>query len=196
VKVSIPAIILAAGASRRLGQPKQLLKIGVEFLIEHAIRLANEAGGAPVIVVLGAHYDLIRPSISLKGAIEVFNDQWQQGIASSIQAGIHSLDVFSQAAPGVLILSCDQPRLTAMHLRALIETFAAQSEPAIVASTYAGVQGVPAVFPRNLFPDLLALQGDKGARALLARPSCPVIGIPFDGGEVDIDEPGDLARLK
>jgi CTP:molybdopterin cytidylyltransferase MocA len=194
-------VILAAGASRRLGQPKQLLKLGGEFLIEHAIRLANEAGAKPVILVLGAHSDSIRPFIALNGAIEIFNDQWEQGIASSIRAGIHGLEIRERdepadAAPGVLILSCDQPRLTAAHLRALIETFSARSEPVIVASTYAGVQGVPAVFPRCAFTDLVALQGDKGARALLVEPPCPVIGIPFDGGEVDIDHPGDMAELE
>jgi molybdenum cofactor cytidylyltransferase len=195
VTLSIPAVILAAGASRRLGQPKQLVALGDEVLIEHAIRLAMEAGATPIIAVLGAHFDLIRSSSSLKDAIEVFNAQWEQGIASSIHAGIHSLDEFAQTAAGVLVLGCDQPRLTAAHLRALIETFAAQSEPMIVASTYAGVQGVPAVFPRCVFNELLALQGDRGARALLVRPPRPLIALPFEGGEVDIDEPGDLAQL-
>jgi molybdenum cofactor cytidylyltransferase len=95
-----------------------------------------------------------------------------------------------------LILSCDQPRLTAGHLRALIDTFAAQTDPSIVASAYAGVHGVPAVFPRLVFPDLLALRGDKGARALLVQPPCPLIALPFPGGEVDVDEPADLAGIE
>jgi molybdenum cofactor cytidylyltransferase len=94
-----------------------------------------------------------------------------------------------------LILSCDQPRLSAAHLRALIEAFAVQSQPTIVASAYAGVHGVPAVFPRRVFADLLALKGDKGARALLVKPLCPVIALAFEGGEEDIDQPGDLAQL-
>jgi molybdenum cofactor cytidylyltransferase len=65
-----------------------------------------------------------------------------------------------------------------------------------VASTYAGVRGIPAVFPREAFPDLLALRGDKGARSLLMRPPCPLITLPFEGGEVDIDQPDDLEQLQ
>jgi molybdenum cofactor cytidylyltransferase len=77
----------------------------------------------------------------------------------------------------------------------LIEAFIAQNQPAIAASAYAGVHGIPAVFPRSMFAKLLALRGDKGARALLNNPPCPVIALAFEGGEVDIDEPGDLAKL-
>ncbi len=192
----VPAIVLAAGASQRLGQPKQLLVYHGEFLIERAIRLANEAGASPVIAVLGAHYEIICASIAMNDAILAINDKWVEGIASSIHAGLRTLDAVAGGASGVLILSCDQPRLTAGHLRGLIETFTAQAEPAIVASAYAGVHGVPAIFPRSMFADLLALQGDKGARSVLVHPPCPLIALPFIGGEVDIDQPGDLAQLE
>ena len=116
MSASIPAIVLAAGASRRLGQPKQLLKLDGETLVERAVRLANEAGAAPVIAVLGAHYQAIRAAVALEGAIHILNDEWEQGIASSIRAGIDALDAIAREASGVLILSCDQPRLTAGHL--------------------------------------------------------------------------------
>lgn len=193
--MSVPAIILAAGASRRLGQPKQLIEFGAETLIERAIRLANEAGAAPVIVVLGAHFEIICASIVLNETILSLNDQWERGIATSIHSGLRTLDAVAKDASGVLIMSCDQPRLSAAHLRALIENFIAQPQPAIAASAYAGVHGIPAIFPRSLFAELLALRGDKGARALLNNPPCPVIALAFEGGEVDIDEPGDLAKL-
>jgi molybdenum cofactor cytidylyltransferase len=98
--------------------------------------------------------------------------------------------------PGVLILGCDQPRLTAGHLRALLAAFAAQASPAMAASAYAGVRGIPAVFPRMVFPQLLALRGDQGARALLLRSTCPLIELSFPGGEVDIDMPADLGQLE
>jgi CTP:molybdopterin cytidylyltransferase MocA len=192
---SIPAIVLAAGASRRLGQPKQLLVYQGEFLIERAIRQANEAGAAPVIAVLGAHFEIICASVALNDAILSINDRWEKGIASSIHAGLKTLDAAAKGASGVLILSCDQPRLSAAHLRALIEAFIARNQAAIVASAYAGVHGVPAVFPRSVFADLLALRGDHGARALLVEPPCAAIALAFEGGEVDIDQPGDLARL-
>jgi len=195
MSVSIPAIVLAAGASQRLGQPKQLLPYQGEFLIERAIRVAKEAGAEPVIAVLGAHFEIICASIALNDVILSINERWEQGIASSIHSGLKALDAVAMGAPGVLILSCDQPRLTAAHLRALIEAFTAQNQPAIVASAYVGVHGVPAVFPRSVFANLLALKGDKGARALLVKPPCNLIVLAFEGGEVDIDQPGDLAQL-
>jgi molybdenum cofactor cytidylyltransferase len=196
VNTQVAAIVLAAGASRRLGQPKQLLMHGGETLLGRAIRLANEAGATPVLTVLGAHSEIICASVVWNHAIAVINGHWEQGIATSIHAGLDSLDAAAPGAKATLILSCDQPRLTAGHLRALIESFAAQNEPSIVASAYAGVLGVPAVFPRLVFPDLLALRSDKGARALLAQPPCPLIALPFPGGEVDVDEPADLAGIE
>jgi molybdenum cofactor cytidylyltransferase len=93
-------------------------------------------------------------------------------------------------------MTCDQPRLTAVHLRALLGVFDAQAEPSVVASAYAGAVGIPAAFPRSIFPRLRQLQGDQGARSLLVNPPCPMIAVKFAGGEVDIDEPADLARLE
>jgi CTP:molybdopterin cytidylyltransferase MocA len=197
VKGSVAAIVLAAGASRRLGQPKQLLMHGGETLLMRAVRLANQAGATPVLTILGANIEAIRDSVGLvPNSIPVINDKWEQGISTSIYAGLKSLNEVAPNAPGALILSCDQPRLGADHLRTLIQTFLAQSEPTIVASTYSDVVGIPAVFPRLAFPHLLALRGDKGARALLIDPPCPLIAIPFPGGEVDIDRPEDLKQLE
>ena len=189
----VAAIVLAAGASRRLGQPKQLLMLEGETLLARSVRLACEGGAAPVLVVVGANAELIGAVVPVGRAYVVMNEEWDQGIASSIHAGLKALDAGTR---GVLILACDKPRLSADHLRGLIETFAAQSQPTIVASNYAGVVGIPAVFPREAFPHLLALSGDKGARALLMQPPCPLIALPFDGGEVDIDQPDDLAQLQ
>ncbi len=192
----VAAIILAAGASRRLGQPKQLVPVDGEPLLARALRLAKEAGAEPVIAVLGAHAELIRPAISFDGAVLVVNDRWQQGMATSIHAGLHALATHAPESDAALILACDQPRLTADHLRSLLAVHAAKAEPSIVASAYAGTTGTPAIFPRQVFPRLLALRGDKGARALLADPPCPLIAVPFEGGEIDIDLPSDLERLR
>jgi molybdenum cofactor cytidylyltransferase len=192
----VAAMVLAAGASRRLAQPKQLLRHEGETLLNRAVRLANEAGAEPVLVVLGADAERIQAAVALHKTITVFNTQWEMGMATSIHAGLHALQEIAPGVAGVLILSCDQPRLRAAHLRVLIESFAANLEPVIVASAYAGVHGVPAVFPRLVFEELFALRGDQGARALLLRPPCPLIALPFEGGEVDIDEPGDLVYLE
>lgn len=193
--MSVDALILAAGGSRRLGRPKQLLELQGEILLERAIRLATEAGAVRVFAVLGACFEVISASVRFSGAIPVINDRWQQGIASSILAGLHAMDSSGPKPSGVLVMSCDQPRLTADHLRALIDVFNAQTEPAIIASAYAGVHGVPAIFPRAVFPHLMSLSGDKGARALLAKPPCTLIAHEFPGGEIDIDLPADLAHL-
>jgi molybdenum cofactor cytidylyltransferase len=191
----IAAIILAAGESRRLGQPKQLLAYRGQTLLERAIRLANEAGASPVLVVLGANFATISAAIRSSNAIQVHNDRWRQGIASSIEAGIRALSVCALEAEGVLLMGCDQPRLTAEHLRALITAFTHQSAAVIAASTYGGVRGVPAVFPRVTFAELHSLRGDKGARSVIESELCPVVAKEFPGGEVDIDSPEDLALL-
>ena len=196
MNASVAAIVLAAGASRRLGQPKQLLRYGGETLLERVNRLASEAGAAPVITVLGANFEMICASVVLVNSVLSINDRWEQGVATSILTGLKTLDEVAPNAEGALILSCDQPRLTSDLLRTLIETFAAQAEPSIVASAYANVVGIPALFPRIAFPHLLALRGDRGARALLLEPPCPLIAMPFPDGEVDIDQPGDLGWLQ
>lgn len=195
IQMTVPAIILAAGASSRLGQPKQLVGIQGETMLERALRLAREAGAAPVLAVLGANFASICASISFEGSIPVLNDQWEQGISSSIHAGLNEADVRAPGSPGALVMTCDQPRLTAEHLRALLAAFDAQTAPSIIASSYAGTQGIPAVFPRSAFHALHALRGDKGARGVIKKPPCHVVGLPFDGGEVDIDLPSDLAQL-
>jgi CTP:molybdopterin cytidylyltransferase MocA len=194
--MSIAAIVLAGGSSRRLGQPKQLLMQGGETLIERAIRLAMEAGAAPLLAVLGAHREVICAAVEFSHAIVVVNEEWERGLATSIHAGLRALDEMDAHIAGVLVMTCDQPRLTASHLRSLMNAFAEQPEPAIVASAYGGSQGVPAVFPRLAFPGLRKLEGDKGARVLLSQPPCPVIALPFDGGDLDIDLPSDLAHLE
>ena len=197
MNASVAAIVLAAGASRRLGQPKQLLMHGGETLLERAIRLAGEAGATPVFVVLGANFEAICASAPLiNTSIPVINERWGEGISTSIFAGLRALDAGAPDAKGTLILGCDQPHLIAAHLRLLIEGFAAQAEHTIVASAYGGVLGIPAAFPRQAFAALRALRGDKGARALLLEPPCALISVPFSGGEIDIDEPGDLTRLE
>ena len=137
----LAAIILAAGASRRLGQPKQLVRLGEETLLERAIRVAAEAGCAPVIVVLGASSAQILAQSSLAPAIIVLNSAWEEGMASSIRLGIGSLAPGTTAA---LLMTCDQPAVTAAHLRRL--ALEAPEEP--VASAYSERRGVPGVSSR------------------------------------------------
>ena len=196
VPMSVAAIVLAAGASRRLGQPKQLVMLKGERLLEHALRVSKEAGATPVVVVLGAHQDAIRAAIRFEDAIVLVNEDWEKGLATSIHSGLRAVDDIEAKPAGVLLLSCDQPRLTADHLRSMIARFEDEFAPTIIASAYGEVKGVPAIFPREAFPALRALDGDRGARGVILRPPCAVITFPFEGGEVDIDLPRDIAKLE
>lgn len=193
--MTIPALILAAGASRRLGRPKQLIEFEGETLLNRTIRLARGAGADPVFLVLGAHFEEIRRTVPLQQVALVHNDEWKTGMASSIRAGLRALALGAPAAKGVMLLTCDQPRLSVVHLRDLLEPYTEKKAP-IMASTYGGTRGTPAVFPREVFGRLSALEGDKGARSILVHPPCALIEVEFPGGEVDIDVPADLGHLE
>jgi len=194
--MAVPAIILAAGASRRLGQPKQLVQVGGETLLSRTIRVAREAGADPVFVVMGANGSLLAEQLDLSQVTTVMNPDWEQGIASSIQAGIRALLQVEAGATAALLLVCDQPRLTSEHLIALVGAYEQAGEVRIVASRYAGIAGIPAIFPASQFAGLTALQGDTGARHLLRETKFQMTMIDFEGGEMDIDSPGDLAAIK
>lgn len=191
----VPAIVLAAGASTRLGQPKQLLRLpefGGETLLERVALLAHEAGAAPVYVVLGFHAEIIMRETAQSNFRVLQNTDWTEGMSSSLRLGIRTIMSEIPAASGVLLLVCDQPALTGEHLRQLLGSHQAQPEH-IIASSYAGRSGVPAVIPRTQFAKLLMLHGDQGARAILRASDVPTTEIPFPGGEWDIDIPDDLA---
>ncbi|HEX7730491.1 MAG TPA: nucleotidyltransferase family protein [Terracidiphilus sp.] len=193
--MQVAAVILAAGASRRLGQPKQLLQLNGETLLARAVRIASEAGAEPVFAVLGAHAEEMQSALATSSARILLNAEWQSGLASSVRVGVLAVQQHPPAADGVLLMNCDQPRLNAAHLRALLAAFAAQAGQGIAASSYSGARGVPAIFPRALFGQLQQLTGDKGARALLMQSAQPVALVPFAGGDLDIDTPDDLAHL-
>ncbi len=196
--IPVPAILLAAGASTRLGQPKQLLRLpafGSETLLDRAVALARAAGAAPIFVVLGAHAEKIHLECELLDCIVMHNEAWTEGMASSLRVGIAAVLENAPAATGALVLVCDQPGLSEEHLRSLLAAHQADADR-IVASRYAGRTGVPAVFPRALFASLLELRGDQGARALLQQAGTAVHAINFPGGELDLDLPDDVERLQ
>jgi len=176
--------VLAAGASRRLGTPKQLVRLGAETLLERTVRVAREADLNPILGVVPTDL-LIEPSPT--GMIRVFNQNSVEGIASSIRAGLRALASDGATFPGVVILACDQPAVTSGHLREL-----ANGGSDIVASAYGGRKGVPAYFPSTVFQALLALHGDLGARDLLLNARA----ILLTRGELDIDTIEDLEKAR
>jgi CTP:molybdopterin cytidylyltransferase MocA len=182
----ISAVVLAAGASTRLGEPKQLLVIDGESLLERAVRTAREAGCSPVVVVLGAAYVEVLGNSLLGDAVPVINDEWKEGMASSIRLGVRTLGFIAKEAEGVLLMTCDQPAVTVQHLQRVM------AKQEVNASRYAERNGVPAYFPKKFFAELMALSGDAGARGLLAQARFEVLA----HGELDIDTPDDLARAR
>ncbi len=175
-------IVLAAGASTRLGSPKQLVRLGAETLLERAVRIAREAGCAPVVVVLGANAAAVLAACSLGDAVIVINADWAEGMSASIACGVAAVE---GEVDSVILMACDQPSVTPAHLRAL------QATGSMTASAYADRRGIPAFFPAAAFDDLLELHGDQGARALLK--SARSVGL--SGGEIDIDTIQDVAKL-
>ncbi|NBD13895.1 MULTISPECIES: NTP transferase domain-containing protein [Corallococcus] len=186
----VAIVVLAAGGSSRLGQPKQLLRHEGTSLVRRAAELALAA--SPVVaVVLGARHEEVRARLDGLAVRCVDNPDWALGQGTSLRAGLRALPPDVDAA---LLMLCDQLRVDAAHLRALIDTFERERAP-IVASAYAGTRGVPALFSRALFPELEALPPTGGARGLIARDPSRVAEVPLPGGEEDVDTPGDLARL-
>jgi molybdenum cofactor cytidylyltransferase len=184
------AIVLAAGASRRMGQPKQLLALVGETLLHRATRIALEAGCDPTLVVLGYEAKAVGTALAHLPATMVINPLWNEGMASSIRAG---LDAVPQNVAAVLLLACDQPAVDANFLKSMISTY--RLEPGrIVAASYAGAIGIPALFPRRYFEALKALTGDRGARALLE--ASDVLSLPLPGGEMDIDTIVDFEEMR
>ena len=206
---SIGAIILAAGGSFRLGQPKQLLTFRGETLVQRAVRAATEGGCQPVIVVAGQLAETIRIALDnpesfrprssnlpaepgAARATIVENAQWQSGIGTSIRRGLEQLP---KSVQGVVLLTCDQPFVDAQIVARLIAEREKTGKP-IVASHYANTHGVPVLFDRSFFDALLRLPDNSGAKSLIEAHPGEIASIEFEAGTVDIDTPNDLDHLE
>lgn len=186
---------MAAGASRRLGKPKQLLDHGGLPLLSHTALAALSTGIRPVIVVLGAEAEAIRPSVEREEMTTLVNPDWQEGMASSLRTGLqHLMDEYPQVDTAILMV-CDQPYVSADILLELLQCRQQTGLPA-AACSYAGRMGTPALFDRSLFGELLRLTGDTGARKWLSEHPESVATLPFRRGELDIDTPEDIDRWK
>ncbi len=179
--------MLAAGASRRLGRPKQLVTLAGEPLVRRITRLARSLGPLWLGVVVGARATAVTAALAGTGAVTVRARGWRGGMSASLGAGVRACP---RGAQRILVVSSDQWRITAADLGRLVR--AAQRMPA--AACYAGHAGIPAVFPARLRARLLALRGDRGARAVLALGA--YARVPMAAAADDLDTPADLARLR
>lgn len=190
----VVAAVLAAGGSRRLGRPKQQVRLGAATLLDIAVEAALGSGCERVLVVLGAAREEIEPSLAGRPVEVVPNPGWEEGIASSIRAAVGRVRTLSPAPDGLLISACDQPKLTAEVLDSLRRVFD-PPERTVAACLYAGHPGIPALFEKSHFDELLALREDRGARGVLERHRSHLGLVPWEDGAVDVDTPEDLERL-
>ena len=186
-------MLLAAGGSRRLGRPKQLVRYRGRPLLLHAVRAARGAlPDAPLIVVVGA--EALRMRLMIRRARcearVVMNAQWQEGMATSLRVGIAAVGRTTKA---VAVLVADQPLVDAVAITRLVDAWRRRpARPA--AASYEGRAGVPAVLPRSHWQALRRLRGDEGARALLrAGAAITLVDMPEAG--IDVDTPADVRRL-
>lgn len=178
-------IVLAAGNSTRLGQPKQLVRLGGRPALHVVVSRAVAVAGSNVTVVLGAHATDITPLVSKTSASWVLNRDWDEGIASSIRTGIAALPPACEAA---LILLGDQVGVTSDDLRRLIDGWKGL-ESSIAAAVYEGQVGLPAIFPYFCFTDLAQLRGDRGVRSVLERHRDKLVKIKMPNAAMDLDPP-------
>ena len=183
-KVSI--ILLAAGSSSRMGRPKQLLEVNGTPLLVHSVRAALDSGVKSVNVILGANEPEHRELISKLGVSVISNHYWKSGMGSSIKTGLNYVVRKNSDTEAVIIMVCDQPAINAGHLRKLVSTFKETGSP-IVASSYSGTAGVPALFSRSFFSNILMLKDEQGAKKIIEQSTEQRTTVDFAEDSFDLD---------
>jgi molybdenum cofactor cytidylyltransferase len=194
--MNIGIIILAAGASQRMGRPKQTLVLeeGVS-LLRKTVDTALATSLRPVIVVVGANKAEVVPELKGLPVTIVDNAFWKEGMSTSVRVGLAGLFMTQPKLDGVLMLVCDQPYLTAALLEEMVHTYQESGKKA-VACRYQKQWGVPVLVGRDLLAELTHLTGDQGAKPLLKKHMKEVAFVDFDQGIVDIDTPEDVEKFR
>jgi molybdenum cofactor cytidylyltransferase len=185
-KKTISLILLAAGSSSRMGQSKQLLVLENESLLLRSTKAALTSSSENVTVVLGDNEKEHRSVISHLPIQIVVNQDWQKGMGSSIKTGLHHVLKNQPDVQAIIITVCDQPLLTSSHLNKIIAAYQ-QKHECIVASRYSNSAGVPALFDKDLFSELLNIEDSHGAKVVFSKHLENVGLVDFPGGEIDLD---------
>lgn len=191
---TIGLMILAAGASTRMGTPKQLLLFQGRSLLCYMAEVAIASCCDPVVVVLGSQVERMKLEVQALALHIVENEQWAQGMGTSISAGMIALTTINQDLDAVVIVLCDQPFVCAPLLNQLVESYRATQSP-IIASAYANTLGVPALFDRSLFRELMTIKVNVGAKYLLKQHAKKVFQVSFPKGTIDLDTPAQYQQL-
>ncbi len=187
MKSSVSIILLAAGGSARYGSPKQLIPFKGQTLLRHLTEVCVCSKAKSVHVVLGAFADLLKLQLLGLQIQVIHHTRWHEGLSSSLRVAIKALPKSTKA---VVIVLCDQPHVSTPLLDKIIDVYLSKGTP-IVASEYGNSLGVPALFEKRLFPELLKLSGDRGAKQVILKHRTRAASIPFPQGTIDIDNPGD-----
>ncbi len=187
----IGVVLLAAGGSARLGSPKQLLVYRGKTLLRRAAETALATGCRPVVAVLGRDADALRAELTGLDVRPVDNPDWSRGMGTSVRLGVAALGGHAAAA---LLILCDQPLVSAEKLAGLIAAFCGGA--GIAAAAYGGTVGVPVIFARAYFGELLALPDDAGAKPMLRRHRDAVVAVPLPEAAADIDTREQYERLE
>ena len=185
-------IILAAGSSTRMGQPKQLMMYKNKTFLQHIISEAKNALLDPVICVTGYQSDLITNSISVMEVSIVYNEHWPEGMGSGISTGIRHLMLTD--ADSVILAVSDQPYVSSDLFSEMVR-WKDESGKGIVACTYAGTLGTPVLFTKDYFDRLQSLNGNQGAKNIVKLNLPDVCPVEFEKGSVDIDSKEDYEKL-
>jgi len=189
---SVQVFILAAGSSSRMGNPKQLIKIKGNYLLNQTIGIVLSTGLKNVSVVLGANAEEISKVINLQ-SIEIFmNYNWSEGMSSSFRTAMDNIS--SDEIKAALFILCDQPLLSKSLLSNLLDNYLESSDD-IISCNYGRAFGPPSLFPRCYFDEIKKLKGDKGAKSIILKHVEKLIKIDFKGGTIDMDTQKDLNKF-
>jgi molybdenum cofactor cytidylyltransferase len=192
--MDVGIVILAAGSSSRMNQSKQLLEVKGEPLLLKSVRIALQSQAKKVVVVLGANETAHRKLIDRLSVEIVSNPEWQKGMGSSLKKGLHDILQIFPLMQSVIVMVCDQPLLTTAYLNQLIEN-SKSTKDSIVASYYSNTVGVPALFKKKLFDQLLSIADREGAKSILQENKNAITTIEFPGGETDLDTRSDYEKF-
>ncbi|MEL7242464.1 MAG: nucleotidyltransferase family protein [Cyanobacteria bacterium J06573_2] len=191
---NIGLIILAAGKASRMGKSKQLLAYQGNNLISHAIKTGLNSNCKSVVVVLGAYAEEIKLEIDKLPVQIIENADWETGMSSSIRAGINAIQQSNFNLDAVIIALADQPLISETVFNQLIEKYR-ETKNKIIAAAYDDIVGVPALFDKTLFSELMDIEGDRGAKALMRKYRDEVLTIPVAEAAIDIDTKDDYEKL-